>query len=240
MKKIICLLAVMAIMAVAAQAATISVNLAEGVSSAPRANQTLLPADIAGLAGYVANNWNNIQTDATGTGLWDDTGTSVGSVINFSITNAWGDGTADGTVDPPNDMIARGYFDDGWTSGSGATGIGVDIDVTNVPYSLYDVVVYMSTDSGTTYTDYTVNGQTQTAGPYGTFANIGGWVLGQNAMVFSNVTGATLDIEVLERYADGDNTARGTVSGFQIVEVPEPVTLVLLAIGGVFLRRRSA
>ena len=223
MKKIF-LLGLVALIASGLSAAVVSVNCAQGSSAAPYDGQTLLPTENAGLAGYEAANWNNIQLDAVGTELVDDGGAATGSVVNFLTSNGWGDGTADGTVDPPNDKIARGYFDDGETS----IGIGVDIEVTNVPYDIYTVVIYLSTDWGTGFTEYTVNGVTKTTTiARDTFANIGGWVEDQNALVFKNITGTTLDIEVLERLADGDIHTRGCVAGFQILEQDSEYPVIL-------------
>jgi len=229
------ILAVVVLISVSAQAGLISVNCAEGSKDAPRDDQTVLATETAGYGPYVAGNWNNVQLDASGMALMDGTGAASGAVINFQVANGWGDNTADGTVAGANDKIARGYFDDTATS----DGIGVDIEVTNVPYALYDVVLYLGTDaSHTSYTPMTVGGMTQTAAPLEQFGTLGGWVLDKNVLVYSGLTGSILDIELPDRWIDGDGSARGSISGFQVVQVPEPCTIALLSLGGLALIRR--
>ena len=215
-KFIVLVLAVSAFITAGAGAQTISVNLAEGDSGAPRANQTVLPEEVAGLDGYEVANWNNAQLDSSGMSLIDDSGAETGVILNFDVENGWGDNTADGSVDGANDKIARGYFDD--TDTDGLEIIGVDIEVLNIPYGSYDVVLYLGTDtSHTNWTPMTVGGETLTGAPLDQFGTKGGWIEGENVLIFRGLEGSTLDIELPARYADGDGTARGCLSGFQIV-----------------------
>ena len=235
MKKLVLLLVVFAISGIAG-AGIISVNLAEGDSSAPRANQTVLPEEVAGMTGYEVANWNNIQLDLTGASLVDSDGAATGAVINFQVTNGWGDNTADGSVAGANDKIARGYFDDTETH----DGIGVDIEVTGISYDYYNVLLYLGTD--TSYDNWkpmTVGGQTQTGAPLDQFATKGGWIEGENVLVYTGLTGAILDVELTARWADDNGSARACLSGLQIVEVPEPASLILLGMGGMALLRRK-
>ncbi|MBE0537951.1 MAG: immunoglobulin domain-containing protein [Phycisphaerae bacterium] len=202
--------AVAVVLAAGVEAAKISVNLAEGSKAAPRTEQTVLPGELAGAAGYEAYNWNNIQVDATGAALRDDSGAATGAVINFTVSNGWGDGTADAS---PNGKIARGYFDDGDGAVAG-DGIAADIQVTNVPYGVYHVILLLSADATDgNWGTFTVNGMTGTGGPKLRYNTVGGFEIGRNALLYADVTGATLDIHCPVR----SGTTRGTIAGFQIV-----------------------
>ncbi len=80
------------LMAVCVQAnAIISVNCAEGSNDAPWANQTVLPGEVAGYGSYATNNWNNVQLDASGAELQDDSATLTGAIMTFQVANGWGD-----------------------------------------------------------------------------------------------------------------------------------------------------
>ncbi len=206
----LCVAVAVVVLAAGVNAATISVNLAEGSKSAPRPEQTVQPNEPAGARGYEAYNWNNIQVDATGTALVDDSGAATGAVINFTVSNAWGDGTADAS---PNGKVARGYFDDGDGAVAG-DGIGADIEVTNVPYGKYHVILLLAADSTDgNWRTFTVNGVAKAGGPKLRYNAVGGFEFGRNAILFEDITGSTLDIHCPVR--DGGN--RGTIAGFQIV-----------------------
>ncbi|MCD6393143.1 MAG: hypothetical protein J7M40_06515 [Planctomycetes bacterium] len=192
-------------------AAAISVNLAEGSMSAARDNQTVLPGELAGMQGYQAYNWNNVQTDASGMSLVDNAGAATGSVITFTMSNGWGDNTGDMS---PDGKIGRGYFDDGDGAVSG-DGIGVDIEVSNVPYSSYSVILLLSADSTDgNWGTFTVNGVGQAGPSKVRWGTVGAFEEGVNALLFTGQSGSTLDIHCPVR-SGGD---RGTIGGFQIVD----------------------
>ena len=199
-------------------AGMISVNLAEGDQGAPRANQTLLANEVAGLTGYESANWNNVQLDATGKALVDDTGTPTGSVINFAVSNGWGDDTP-GENPVGSGKVARGYFDDGETS----AGIGVDIEVTNVPYSNYSVILLLSCDwLPGNWGTFTVNGVAQDGPLKIRWGDVGAFEEGVNALFFEGQSGSTLNIHCPLKAGDD----RGTIAGFQIVTPSAKATLV--------------
>ena len=206
MKRVFVLFVFAVAVSVGVDAAKISVNLAEDNGGAA---QTVLPTEAAGAQGFEAYNWNNfIQSKKnTSLALMDDGGAATGSMINFKVSNGWGDNTADTT---PNGKIARGYFDDGQTS----TGIGVDIEVTNVTYPVYHVILLLSADSTDgNWGTFSVNGVSKAGGPKLRYNTVNGFVVGRNAMLFENITGTTLNIHCPPR----SGTTRGTIAGFQIV-----------------------
>ena len=189
---------------------TISVNLREG-----NADQQLLPEDVAGLGGFRVPNWNDgIDGGSPVLALVDDTGVATTANLSWLSSPAWGDGSAG--VSTPDHQLARGYFDDGETS----PGVGVDIDVANVAYGAYDVILYLSSDHGYAgqYGSYTVNGQVQAGGVTTPFGDLGTWVQGHNALVFPGLSGALLDIDC----PSNGGAVRGTIAGFQIIEAGLP------------------
>lgn len=213
-KMIVLLLLILCVTSMSQAAKVISVNFAE------RADQYVLADEVAGLPEYAAANFNNFNL-ATGSGpLADETGLPTGAAVSFASAGTWGDGGAGFAT--PDARLSRGYLDDGATTAP----IGVDIQVTGVPFESYTVVVYHSSgdDNVNTngFTDVTVNGETQGVETGERWGNIREWVIGTNCLVFTNVTGSTLDIEALER----NGGQRGSICGFQIVSeeiVSDPV-----------------
>ncbi|TWT37907.1 hypothetical protein KOR34_28730 [Posidoniimonas corsicana] len=202
-----------------ANAQIIGVSFSEESAGELRPNQTMLPADLAGVAGWQAPNWNNALHLAanngvpqTLAGLIDDGGGSTGATLTWSAANSWGDGTATADADAgiANAKLMRGYLDDG------ATGdYGVDIEVTGIPYDSYRVALYFTSDFGDQHGAYTVNGQT-----YGPFGELFTWGesptldAGRNVAVIDGLSGSTLDIEGAIR----NGNVRGSLAGLQIID----------------------
>lgn len=141
----------------------------------------------------------------------------------------------------------------------------VQAHVVNVPYAAYDVVVYFSPQlEHATVAKYTIgatsvyaqvgamgyfaNNDTFTQVPLTSTADLQNLTPIGNYIVFKNVTGSTLQITAQPGWAGKSifNEVQGTpyasISGFQIVEVPEPATVAVLALGGcllVTLRKRN-
>lgn len=227
------------------QAQTISVNFAETTGGEPRPNQTLTPDQVAGAAGFEVNNWNNAQLNLTAinntgslSNLVDNSGASTTASVFWRANNGWGDGTAntDANNGIPNAMLQRGYLDD---TGPGSTAL---FSVSEIPYVLYDLVVYLSSDGfDQQHGDFTLNGES--VGRGGTIVR---WsddpnlVIGRNVLVFQGLTESSLEF-IGTRDFGADTAARGSVSGFQIVNIPEPSSAVLglLLVGGLVIRRRK-
>lgn len=207
-------------------AAGIGVNLTETTNDEPRDYQSLTPEEVAGLTGYEAANWNNICNAWAGQAvqLMDDSGTADVATITFESSGSWGDGSADTAT--TDGKLAFGYFDDSESS----EGVGVDITVDGITYPFYTVIVYYATDNydGTTgegwahYGDITVNGTAKAGGMthsaqymLDTFGTP--WVEGENALVFEDVSGSTLNIQGIIGHYEGSERYRASVTAFQVI-----------------------
>jgi hypothetical protein len=116
--------------------ASVSLNLVGNV---------LAPADVAGAAAYARDNWNNTDDGGgvvTGNGsagshngLKDDSGTLVtGMTMTWTGTFVSNAGSSGGTA---GDTIMMQYALLAAGQGSSAT-----LDITNIPYAKYEIVVY--------------------------------------------------------------------------------------------------
>ena len=140
------------------------------------------------------------------------------------------------------------------------------IEITGIPASFmasgYELRIYHNTDSAgamgftvddgsgpTTYYSYQPGGNGMNfplagADPFGGATGYigsqetsGGATAGSNYTLFTGLTGADLNIQGV-RGAAGDTRTRP--NGFQITQVPEPSSMLLLMLGsaGIFIRRR--
>ncbi len=233
-----------------ATASTISLNF-DGQSG------TGTPGAVTGVAGAIAvGNWNNTgQGNANNSGplnLVDDSGAATGAVANWSVANHW---TTNGGDSSGGDaQMMQGYLDNFHDR--------PPITVTGIPYALYDLRIYHNTDSGgamgftvtdglitTTHYSYQAGGNNSNfplagADPFGGATGYigsqetsGGATNGSNYTLFTGLTGADLSIQGV-RGAAGDTRTRP--NGFQITQVPEPSSMLLLMLGsaGIFIRRR--
>lgn len=210
--------------------------------------------DGAKVAGVVpVANWNNTWPSDPTVDLIDDSGAATSLDIAYMSFNSWTVNEpspanpgmdADGTY---NRELLNGYLNAGpapW----GPSIIHTEVAISEIPYALYDIIVYFSsdaadregdvTDGATSYSFKTVGlpsvsganallaQTTDTAGTYGTTANYA---------VFSGLSGASQTVTVQMR----DEDEWGGIAGFQVVEVPEPASLGLMGLGGMLLLGRS-
>ncbi len=177
-------------------AGTIGVNFTGGSAGTP--------SEVTGEAGAPSSsqsNWNNKGT-ATGSisALVDGDGASVDATVTWASAGIWS--IVDAAVNVPADQNAalmNGYLD---TSDVSTTTVQVE----NIPYRFYDVVVYLDGDSGdgTRAGNYTVNGVTRTqigdaanwpvAAGGGAFVEAMGNNVSGNYIVFRGLSGGTATI----------------------------------------------
>ena len=145
-----------------------------------------------------------------------------------------------------------GILVNSWISENGADAAPSTITVTEIPYDLYDLYIYVGHDrddedtgfseTGGAFTNFItledVNDTSVAADPFvfNEITTSGGM---GNYFVSSGLSQDSLNIEFAV-----ENGERAPVSGFQIVQVPEPSSLVLLSVAvllvGRFVRRKKS
>lgn len=225
----------LAAMTALGSAATISVNF----TGSGAANQQLETTTSAGLTGYVAQNWNNASTNSGTLDSLNQDNAGSASVSTASVTwnggGVWRDDNADtdATAGVGNAVLARGYLDD--------RNAGVTFSVSGIPFAAYSLVLYYSGDQdGGKFLDATANGNTQSTTGDKHRYQTPTWDA-TNTIVFNSLSGdLTVSIPATTG-AGGDGSNRGSIAGFQIVQVPELSSTALLGLGGLalILRRRK-
>lgn len=215
---------------------------------------TMEPTDLAGAPGVRVGNWNPwLKNDTTvgdaGQTIVDSSGATVAGFTaygNFSWTSRDND-----TV---NDTAMFSDIVDVQTS----TRL---VEVSGVPYSAYDVYVYMHDDDFDRAGQFTLGSETFYMRGFGPGEHAGdplsdgtGYVISTdttlglgtdinqgNYVRFSNVTGSAFQMAWTAVNA-GDSVQRAKVAGFQVVQVPEPTALALAGVGiaGLLISRRRA
>lgn len=210
---------------------------------------------VTGATGVVSlGNWNNVNATISGaslSSLKDDTGANLtgvnltlswlnGSGSPISISSPEWHNNVGGTINTPARELFKGMLDG---NGSAAT----RIQVTNVPYAVYDVYVYhlfeidhlfdLAVNGGTAQRVVPIDGAAS-AGADAFVLNLNDSSTNSNYTRFSNVTGDTLTI-----LANNKAKSSAAMVGFQIVEaVPEPsgVAFAGMALAAAlgFVRRR--
>ena len=214
---------------------TISVNIADvrtpnaqgGTLSNPDADVST--TGVYGLAPVPGNAWANLRPATVGT---DGTETitkayacGLATPVRVSY-QASGTDEYTGTTDAPVDSFLRYYLDDG-VSANGQKS-GADIYVTNIPFSKYDVIVYLATDSdGEKFNPVEINGTLYKGAEAGSeeatsSTDVWGTVrqtapaLGANALRVSGLEG-NLRIHGGTKQTVNGQVARGGIAAFQIV-----------------------
>lgn len=237
MKKMMMGMLVVALLASGAFAGTLSVNFA--------GERT--PAGVMGASGYAEDNWLNTinQSSSWGTtyNLEDETGEASGAILSVWASQFGAMATfVTDVFSPDSQMMECGIG--GWDSS--AASFAVD----NISFAEYDVVVYFASALDFDYVQkvnvndqavyaknvrHALSGYVQATGT----EDLGSATVAGNYAVFTGLTGSTLNVSVDAGWSSSEHT-RAYISGFQIVEVPEPMTIALLGLGGlatVFNRR---
>lgn len=204
-------------------------------------------ASVTGTTGVVAaGNWNNVTNVGSSGGslsnLRNATGTTL-SGVNLSLTWLTNVGTGTTATNPnwrngsitgidastQNRALFRGILD----GSQGAVGRGqTQIQVSNIPFSQYDVYVYHmfnATHDFDLYVNNLAAGMQIRVSPLdGSDAAADSWVLNNgvnnsNYSYFPSRSGSTLTI-----LANNKASTSASLAGFQIVAVPEPCATVLL------------
>lgn len=178
--------------------------------------------------------WNNIAGfTGTVTGLTETNGIDTSgdmTLATASVTFTSHDDYRSGNANLGN--ILNGYLDGNGAPLANGT---VTVSITNIPFTLYDVYVYVGADGngrtgdgiiGSTdlsfssdvagATSFTVNDDPMLDHP------------SANVLLFTNVSGATLSYL---QNASSNNNSTG-VMAIEIVAVPEPATTALLGVAG--------
>jgi len=225
----------------------------------------MVAGDVAGVVPQ--GNWNSfLGTSGTAMPLNLSSGASSGATITWSGSpNDWDSGITETTS--ANHKMMLGYID---TNDTSVTTVGVNGLPASFTGPGYNVYVYYDGDNGTNERTgrYEINGvsmwgrdagvnfsgtftQGQTTtdpapGMTGTqldnLAAAVAAVPAGNYMVFGPLTSADFTLNV-QASASAGATNRAALNGIQIVPVPEPATISLLAIGvlgsaGLIIRRR--
>ena len=191
-------------------------NLSGANSTAPQ----VLNADVAG-----------VSTPTAATVAWTSAGTWAST----------GRGEENNTATGENGDLMGGYLDTG-----GVGGVPVTITVAGLPVvsPAFDVYVYTQGGVNGRGGTYTIGGVTKehtvTAGFGGTFLEDAldpGTTADSNYLVFRGLTGTGFTLTAVPTVG---NPARAPINAIEIVAVPEPASLSLLAIGaaGLLARRR--
>lgn len=237
-------------------AATISGNFAGDANGA-----SLTSSDSAGTAGYAATNWNNLSTDWSGNSgavpstVKDGSGATVGTnndpALGFRIEydSAGVFSTGAGAPSTGDQKLMRGYLDDNSAAGQPY------INLINVPYPLFDVVLYLASNGANHMGAYWIQSQQSDSGAqlltpkvYGRISaqifsgfqqmntttnsaaeaatNVGNW------LVFEGLTGPNVTIR-----SQREGALRASIAGFQIVPsaaaAPSPQALATTLPSGV-------
>lgn len=230
-----------------------TISLSFGGDAAGGQANNLLDGDVAGVV--AVGNWNTDSTGQVGslTDLMDSSGAATTADVEWSgPNNTWG-GTADAATTADERMV-NGWLDD--------NGTGAQINVTEIPYSVYDLYVYGSSDSGNAGRGFNVKvndvayfsgGEFTDLSDGGSFfSSAAGFVDASTTdpnPTYFKISGLSGDLSIFGlRDADGPalpgglTDYRAGISGFQINAVPEPASFGMAAfalLGLLNMRRRN-
>jgi hypothetical protein len=212
------------------------------------------PSQFAGVVS--AANWNNSYTISTTanpqsgspwSNLIDNSGATTTMDISFNSPNQYRANPSGGTPGQDADGTYNRNLLNGYADMSG--GIAVTVNLAEIPYALYDIYIYMSSDTadregyvaddgGLTYYFRTLGSAAVTGSNASLIQTLD---LTDDAVdtaasyaKFSSLSGASQAISV---FAAGN----AGIAGIQVVQIPEPSAALLGGLGMLaLLRRRRA
>jgi hypothetical protein len=238
MKKMLVLLVVLGFAGIAG-AASIGVNMGTDQGG------SLGSSEWAGVVSQA--NWNNASgSGGSASNLNDNSGGGNVVDVEWSSHNTWHTYGNPGYGDvptAPDGKLMYGYLDATYNNVQHPT-----VTLSDIPYAQYDVYVYLGTDNGATRGKVTI-GTTEYYFTTMGFESFSAYALttdtdgsvnpSANYAKFSNLTGSSVTVTTSTTYDEWQGNPAGGILGVQIVEVPEPVTMTLLGLGGLALIRRK-
>jgi hypothetical protein len=184
----------------------------------------------AGAPGLAQSDWNNLMgTTGSTSNLLDASGLSTGINVSWTSTDTWQALT--GSVGPATQdaQLMNGYLDN--------TSV---INVTDIPFASYEVVVYFNGDSPSQdrVNDFQIGSTSifaqDNASFNGTYIQVpstsnsdqGVNTPAGNYVIFSGLSGSSFTLDALP--GSSLMTERSTVNAIQIESIPEPPTAGLL------------
>lgn len=217
-----------------------------GVVSAANWNDTwLMNGNASGNTGLA---WNN---------LVDNTGAATGVSVTYNnYLNWWQYYSVQGSApgQDANGTYNRNLLNGFWNDGAGNDAGGASISLSGITYGAYDLYVYFNSDAANRNGSVSVGSTTYYFTTLGTgaFGGDNNAVLTQATATSGSNTGTganpAADYAVFTGLGGGSQNINvnigdwGGFAGFQIVAVPEPGTITLIAVGGLALlglRRRK-
>lgn len=226
-----------------ASAGIISLNFSENSS-----NQGFAGGELIGPLETDSANWNTsnglapLEANSL-SGLIDDAGADTGASATWSSPNTYYN--KDGTSDDQH-RLAVGYLDDGFAP---------TITFTGIPFAEYTVYGLVTSDTSWgsltfSHDDYQVNGVWAYGGADATSAETHGsiednmsvhgafWTQTVPGSVVGNYFAVDATGSTLEIVGRGRVDGRNPITAVIIKEIPEPTSLLLLALGGLLISRR--
>jgi len=175
--------------------------------------------------GVTTSQWVNASGATNADGI-----NAAGTIVTWSSPNTWGD---DQNGNEGDETVYGGYLDDGGNSGNFAS-----FTVSGLTAALggknYNITVYHFSDNPSNG----IGEFTSTAGTPTTIqeASTGALTGNYGTSTISNVSGDSFTFSGVS-----GSSGRETISGFTVVAVPEPSSVILLGLGGfaLILRRRK-
>jgi len=200
-----------------------------GVVQSPYWNSTYL---IDGNSGAPENNLLDNTGAATTLGASFTDNSQYGYAIQFSTPAQDANGSY-------NKYLLNGYLN----NGGGGT---VTISLSAIPYPVYNIIVYLSSDTagrtgtvnvGSTTYDFSTMGPGEISGANASLIQTTSTSGGNPNADYAIFTGLSGNSQIITTAIP----SYGGIAGFQVVAVPEPGTVVLASLGGLgvlWLRRR--